>query len=154
MNMIIDNVYITRVTQNEIFIFILIWSLPNFSIKLVLWTFISLASWWNYYKYDFNQNQWRESLDPRTVLPLAALAWGADRRRGSSRVSGKVVGVMLTEVCTWPWKSELDLGEAGILVPNSDQLWSFGVEIQGAKAHPLTNQVKQEEESENDSLLN
>ena len=39
-------------------------------------------------------------MDRRTVLPLAALGWGADRRRGSCGVSGKVVGVMLTEVCT------------------------------------------------------
>ena len=39
-------------------------------------------------------------MDPRTVLPLAAPGWGADRRRGSSRVSGKVVVEMLTEVCT------------------------------------------------------
>ena len=69
--------------------------------------------------------------------------------RGSCGVSGKVVGVMLAEVCTWLWKSELDLGEAGILVPNPDQLCSFGVEIQGAEARPLTNQVKQEGESDN-----
>lgn len=104
-------------------------------------------------------------------MSLSKISAGTARVRGQScpcsagtgeLTVGEAVPVWLGRKLWWrwlrcapdTWKSELDPGKLRILVLNSDQLWGFGVEIREDETHPVLNQVKQEEESENYFILN